>query len=154
MCDLIYAYGVERFGVVEGKQATPLIPTKSRRQIKIDRLVKERRQLTKQWRKATEEEKEGINQLQEEIKSRLATLRRAENLLRKRRRKEQTRSRFYKDPFKFVKSLFTKEKSGSLAVSKADLEEHLKESCTDDRHQEEVMLPPDHQSTRAQTRWR
>ena len=42
-----------------------------------------------------------------------------------------------------MKSLFTKEKSGSLAVSKADLEEHLKESFTDDRHQEEVMLPPD-----------
>ncbi|XP_035862163.1 uncharacterized protein LOC118496075 [Sander lucioperca] len=86
-----------------------------RRQTEIDRLVKERRQLKKQWRKATEEEKEGINLLQEEIQSRLATLRRAENLLRKRRRKEQTRSRFYKDPFKFVKSLFTKEKSGSLS---------------------------------------
>ncbi|XP_035848687.1 uncharacterized protein LOC118493289 [Sander lucioperca] len=124
MGDLIYAYGVERFGVVEGKQATPSILTKSRRQTEIDRLVKERRQLKKQWRKATEEEKEGINLLQEEIQSRLATLRRAENLLRKRRRKEQTRSRFYKDPFKFVKSLFTKEKSGSLSVSKADLEEH------------------------------
>lgn len=57
--------------------------------------------------------------------------------------KEQTRSRFYKDPLKFVKSLFTKEKSGSLSVSKADLEEHLKNSCTDDRHQEKVTLPPD-----------
>ena len=143
MGDLIYAYGVEQFGVVEGKQATPSIPTKSRRQTEIDRLVKERRQLKKQWRKASEEEKGGINLLQEEIQSRLVTLRRAENLLRKHRRKEQTRSRFYKDPFKFVKSLFTKEKSGSLLVSKADLEEHLKNSCTDDRHQEEVTLPPD-----------
>ncbi len=46
-----------------------------RRQTEIDRLVKERRQLKKQWRKATEEEKEGINLLQEEIQSRLATLR-------------------------------------------------------------------------------
>lgn len=92
---------------------------------------------------ATEEEKEGINMLQKEIQGRLATLRRAENLLRKRRRKEQTRSHFYKDSLKFVKSLFTKEKSGSLSVSKADLEEHLKNSCTDDRHQEKVTLPPD-----------
>ena len=88
MGDLIYAYGVERLGVVEGKQATPLIPIKSRRQIDIDLLVKERRQLTKQWRKATEE-KEGINLLQEEIKSRLATLRRDENLLRKHRRRSK-----------------------------------------------------------------
>ncbi|KAI5086482.1 hypothetical protein C0J45_23354, partial [Silurus meridionalis] len=143
MGDLIYAYGVEQFGVVEDKRATPSIPTKSRRQTEIDRLVKERRQLKKQWRKAIEEEKEGINLLQEEIRGRLATLRRAENFLRKRRRKEQTRSRFYKDPFKFVKTLSTKEKSGSLSVSKADLEEHLKNSCTDDRHQEEVTLPHD-----------
>ncbi len=143
MGNLIYAYGVERFGVVEGKQSTPSIPTKSRRQTEIYQLVKERRQLKKQWRKATEEEKEGINVLQEEIQSRLATLRRAENLLKKRRRKEQTRSRFYKDPFKFVKSLFIKEKSGSLSVSKAALEEHLKKSCTDDCHQEEVLLPSD-----------
>ncbi|KAK9981310.1 hypothetical protein ABG768_000861, partial [Culter alburnus] len=58
MGDLIYAYGVERFGVVESKRATPSIHTKSRRQTDIDRLVKERRQLKKQWRKATEEEKE------------------------------------------------------------------------------------------------
>ena len=75
MGNQIYAYGVER--------STPSIPTKSRRQTEIDRLVKERRQLKKQWRKATEEEKEGINVLQEEIQSRLATLRRAENLLKK-----------------------------------------------------------------------
>lgn len=54
----------------------------------MDRLVKERRQLKKQWRKATEEEKEGINVLQEEIQRRLVTLRRAENLRKKRRRKE------------------------------------------------------------------
>ena len=162
MGNLIYAYGVEQFGVVEGKRSTPSIPTKSRRQTEIDRLVKERRQLKKQWRKATEEEKEGINVLQEEIQSRLSTLRRAENLLKKRRRKEQTRSRFYKDPFKFVKSLFIKEKSGIFSVSKAALEEHLKKSCTDDRHQEEVSLPsdmspvnpPEHELDVSPPRWR
>lgn len=143
MGNLIYAYGAERFGVAEGKRSTLSIPTKSRRQTEIGRLVKERRQLKKQRRKATEEEKEGINMQQEEIQSRLAALRRAENLLKKRRRKEQTRSRFYKDPFKFVKNLFIKEKSGSLSAPKAALEEHLKRSCTDDRHQEEVTLPSD-----------
>ena len=143
MGDLMYAYGADKFGVVERKQATPAIPTKSRRQSEIDRLVKERRQLKKLWRKATEEEKEGINLLQEEIRGRLATLRRAENLRKKRKRKEHTRSRFYKDPFKFVKSLFTKEKSGKLSVTRADLEEHLKNSCTDKRYHEEVPLPPD-----------
>lgn len=31
MGNLIYAYGVERFGVVKGKQSTPAVPIKSRR---------------------------------------------------------------------------------------------------------------------------
>jgi len=41
-------------------------------------LVKERRNLRKNWKRATEEEMEGINVLQEELRSRLAILRRAE----------------------------------------------------------------------------
>lgn len=53
-------------------------PVKSRRQQEIDRLVKDRKQLKKQWRKAIEEEKDGINLLQDEIKKRLMVLRRAE----------------------------------------------------------------------------
>lgn len=51
-------------------------------------------------------------------KNRLATLRRDENLRRRRKIKEQTRSNFFKDPYKFVKNLFTKEKSGKLKTSK------------------------------------
>lgn len=70
-------------------------------------------------------------------------MRRAENLLRKRRGKDQTRARFYKDPFKFVKCVFTKEKSGNLSMSKAALVQHLKGSCTDDQRHEEISLPPD-----------
>ena len=49
--------------------------------------------------------------LQIEIRGRLATLRRAENLVKNHRKKERTRSTFYKDPFKFVKGLFIKKKS-------------------------------------------
>lgn len=80
MGELIYNYGAERFGVVEKSWNPPSTQTKSRRQQEIDRLVKERRILKKQWRKAAEEEREGINVLQVEIKSRLVSLRRAENL--------------------------------------------------------------------------
>lgn len=65
MGDLIYAYGVEWFGAAERKMAKPVTPTKSRRQKEIDRLVRKIRQLKKQWRRATNEEKEGINLLQE-----------------------------------------------------------------------------------------
>lgn len=99
--------------------------------------------------------------MQEEIWSRLATLRRAENLLKKHRRKEKTRTCFYKDPFKFVKSLFTKEKSGKLSVPKPDLEKHLQESCSDSRRHEEITFPPnmptinppEHQLDTSPLRW-
>lgn len=58
----------------------------------------------------------------------LASVRRAENLRTQRKRKEKARTSFYKDPFRFVKGLFTKEKSGSPKELKRELEDHLKET--------------------------
>lgn len=52
--------------------------------------------------------------LQRDIKSWLTTLQRAENLRKLHKRKERTRTRFNKNPFKFIKDLFAKEKSGIL----------------------------------------
>ena len=95
-------------------QSTPPAPAKSRRQQEIEILVRERRQLRKQWKKASDAEREGLMLLQADIKCRLATLRRAENLRKLRRKKEHSRTRFYKKNFKFVKDLFTKEKCGIL----------------------------------------
>ncbi|KAJ8359243.1 hypothetical protein SKAU_G00157680 [Synaphobranchus kaupii] len=83
MGELIYSYGAECFGVVEKRKRTPPIPTKSRRQQEIDRLIMEKRQLKKLWTKAPDEEKEGINLLQTDIKARLI----AENLRKKCRKK-------------------------------------------------------------------
>lgn len=40
--------------------------------------------------------------------------------------KEKARSSFYKDPFRFVRGLFTKEKCGSSETSKRALVDHLK----------------------------
>lgn len=48
--------------------------------------------------------------MQEELISRLAVLRRAEQLRRKRKKKEQVRTAFYRDPFNFVKGMFSQEK--------------------------------------------
>lgn len=122
----------------EWSGANDLLPTthtKSRWQKEIDWL-RERQLLKKQ------EEKEGINLLQEKIMFRLSTLRGAENLLRKRRGMEQMRSSYFTEACKFAESLH-KGKSGSLLASKAILEEHLKRSCTDDQCQEVVSFPPD-----------
>lgn len=57
------------------------------------------------------------------MKTQLASLRREENLRKHRRKKEQTRTRFYKDSFKFLKTLFTSEKSGALKTVQKDLED-------------------------------
>ncbi|MGH0168483.1 UNVERIFIED_CONTAM: hypothetical protein FKN15_054563 [Acipenser sinensis] len=66
--DIIYAYGSERFGVEKRKEKVQTIPGKSRRQQEIERLVRERRQLRKQWRRAEQSQKEGLNLLQRVIK--------------------------------------------------------------------------------------
>ncbi|MGH0171483.1 UNVERIFIED_CONTAM: hypothetical protein FKN15_061404 [Acipenser sinensis] len=126
--DIIYAYGSERFGVEKRKEKVQTIPGKSRRQQEIERLVRERRQLRKQWRRAEQSQKEGLNLLQRVIKDKLATLRRAERLRKRYKKKERARANFYKDPFKFVKKLFTSEKNGTLKASKVELERYLEET--------------------------
>lgn len=54
MGDLIYDYGAKRFGVCERRKKVALEVVKSRQQQEIDRLVRERSQLIRQWRKAPE----------------------------------------------------------------------------------------------------
>ncbi len=126
MGNIIYQYGEECFRVHERRnnKTTPA-PTKSRRQQEIERLVREKRQLRKQWKKASNPMRDGLMLLQGDMKSSLATLRRAENLRKLRKRKEHTRTRFYKNPFKLIKDLFAKEKSETLKISKQELEKHL-----------------------------
>lgn len=143
MGDIIYCYGEERFGVtIRRSGKTQPASAKSRRQQEIERLVRERRQLRKQWKKAFDAEKEGLMLRQADIKCRLTTLRRAENL-RKLRKKEQSRIRFYKIPFKFAKDLFAKEKSGMLKTPKQELEEHLQKVHEDPKRHEQIVIPHD-----------
>lgn len=144
MGDVIYHYGMERFGVLEknSRKQLPVVPT-SRRLQEIRRLVQERRQLKRQWKKASEVEKEGINALQAGIKSRLSSLRKTETLRKRRKKKEHTRTQFYKDPYKFLKGLFSKEKSGILKTTKKDLEDHLRNTHLDPRRHEHLAIPSD-----------
>ncbi|KAK0148173.1 hypothetical protein N1851_012107 [Merluccius polli] len=144
--DIIYSYGTERFGVKCKNLSTQKEPSahlKSRRQQEIERLVKERRCLRKQWKKATEVEWEAIEALQGDIKQRLATLRIAECLRRQYKKKERTRTAFYRDPYKFVKNLFVKEKTGTLKAPVRELEEHLRKTYSDNRRHVPTTIPDD-----------
>uniref|UniRef100_A0A3B1JD36 Reverse transcriptase domain-containing protein n=1 Tax=Astyanax mexicanus TaxID=7994 RepID=A0A3B1JD36_ASTMX len=145
MGDLIYCYGAERYGTKETgkKDRRSITPPMSRRQKEIQLLVRERRELRKRWKKESPEERVGIDFLQADLKERLGKLRRAENLRTRRRRKEKARTAFYSDPFRFVKGLFTKEKSGSLMVHKQELEDHLKTAYTDNQRLEQREIPSD-----------
>jgi len=70
----------ERFGVEKRKEKVQTTPVMSRRQQRIEGLVRVRRQLRKQWERAEQSQKEGLNLLEMAIKDKLATLRRAERL--------------------------------------------------------------------------
>lgn len=61
MGDIIYHYGEECFGVNIRRcnKATPA-PAKSRREQEIERLVRERRQPRRQWKKASEVVRDGL----------------------------------------------------------------------------------------------
>lgn len=143
MADIIYNYGAEKCGLLEKRQKARGPEKQSRRQLEMKRLVQHRRQLKKQWRKASEQEKEGINALQEDIKRRLTSLRRAEKLRLARKKKEKARTNFFRDPFKFVKSLFTKKATGTLKTTKQALEEHLEKMHSDPSRHEMAVIPPD-----------
>lgn len=102
--EIIYNECTGRFGLGgKRKEATP--SAKSRREKEILQLVKDRRALRKAWKKAKEYQKEGLKALWNDIRERLASLRRAERIRKRRKRKESQRSKFLKNPFRMARSL-------------------------------------------------
>ena len=67
-----------------------------------------------------------MDELNFEHRERLKVLRKAERLRRKRKQHVRERNKFYEDPFRFMKSLFSQAKSGVLKVARQELEEHLR----------------------------
>ncbi|CAK6970580.1 olfactory receptor 6N2-like protein [Scomber scombrus] len=86
--DILYQNCKDRFGEVTSKHRTA-IREKGRREKAIDQLVQKRRQLRKNWRKATQAEKEGLKSLWEEVRKRLSRLRRAERICKRSKRKQK-----------------------------------------------------------------
>lgn len=137
ICDIIYQYRVERFGVEErkGKKQGPNCSIIQEAGGQVPYSTKE---ATSEAVKKGSERKKGAD-----IKLRLASLRRAEKLQKCRKKKEQTKTQFFIDPFKFLTSLFTREKSGALKVTKKDLEDHLKMIHSDPRWHRQLSVPSD-----------
>lgn len=128
--DIIYQTCKDRFGEIVPRQRT-IRREKGRREKEILELVQRRRQLRKNWRKATQAEKEGLKALWEEVRKRLAMLRRAERIRKRSKRKQKERDSFFKDPFKHARQLLEEKKTGKLETTREQLEQHVREQCSD-----------------------
>ena len=95
--------------------------------------------MRKQWRKSDDpDEKLGLSQLRDGLRSRLALLMKAERRRKMRKAKRRKRAAFYENPHKFTKKLFEENKSGVLEVPQDELEGHLRRTYTT-KSQEEVQ---------------
>ena len=138
MGEVIYNDGLERYGVCQkARRKSKIKPRQDRLK---GRLIWESRQLKKEWKQVHGEQRVGIRVLQAEVKSRMATLRRAELLWTRRRKKKE------QGPITW--SLYSlKKKMRSLRVKSKDLEEYLQQVHTDIQRQVELELPDRHSSS-------
>ncbi|GFR65403.1 reverse transcriptase [Elysia marginata] len=127
--DIVYQSSLETFGAKQYQSKGP--PKRSRRQCEMDKLRKQKRNLKKQMKAANSEEKKGLQEIWQHLKAKHSALSRAESARKKRNQKRKNQERFLRDPFQFVRRLFQQPKSGTLAVSREDLEAHLKETYSD-----------------------
>jgi hypothetical protein len=130
MGDLMYDVARVRFGVKEQK-AKPPERLPNRREVEIGRIKKELKSLKKQWRKSSLGERHGLAKLRDQLRKKMASLRRAEYQRKKRKERERQRKAFFKSPYQFTKGLFEQGKSGELSVSQEVLEEHLTNTYSD-----------------------
>lgn len=86
--DILYQECKDRFGALTSMKSS-MPRQKGRREREIKQLVQQRRQLRKCWRKANQNEREGLKVLWIEIRQKLASLRRAVRIRRRRRRGEK-----------------------------------------------------------------
>ncbi|XP_038130124.1 uncharacterized protein LOC119776004 [Cyprinodon tularosa] len=128
--DIIYQTCKDRFGEIVSRQRS-IQREKGRREKEILQLVQRRRQLRKSWRKATLVEKEGLKALWEEVRKRLALLRRAERIRKRSKRKQKERASFFKDPFKHARQLLEEKKTGKLETTREQLEQHVRKQYSD-----------------------
>ncbi|XP_071500857.1 uncharacterized protein [Diadema antillarum] len=135
---LCYWACAEEFGIKPvgsggvGNVERDLGKSRSRRQRLMAQLRAKKNSLRRRWRQA-DGERASLKGLYEDLKKMYTNIIRAEYQCRKRRRRKRE---FYKNPHKFTKRLFEEGVSGSLEVSKEELERHLKATYCDGRREE------------------
>ncbi|XP_052281306.1 uncharacterized protein LOC127878820 [Dreissena polymorpha] len=130
MTTLVYTVAKERFGTKKTRRPNPQ-QTPNRRQSRMKQIRGELKSLNKAYKKASQEERLGHQELRDILRRELQTLRKAENARTARRRRAQKRAEFVSNPYKFSKQLLDKERSGQLETSMAHIEEHLRQVHSD-----------------------
>lgn len=77
--------------------------------------------------------KEGLKDLWNKIKGWLAHFRRAGRIKKRRSSRERARACFFRDPFKYARSLLEEKKTGTLQTTQQELEQHFKDQLGDNR---------------------
>ncbi|KAL0148227.1 hypothetical protein M9458_056459 [Cirrhinus mrigala] len=121
----------ERFGLEDKKVNIRAVHQPSRREREIHRLREEIKTLNKQFKRSTVYEREGIKDLTSQLRGRLCRLRRAESTRKRRKDRENKRSQFTKDPFRFTRTLLGEAKSGRLTSPREVVEAFLRETHND-----------------------
>ena len=130
----VYDTGNEDFGVKEGgKGQTEKVGGKSRCEWKKEQLRGEKKDLRKQWKKATPDQRPGLTALYDVLKKRSREIERGIRRRRRRKESKQTVGRFLKDPHGATKKMFTEPRSGVLGCTKEELDNHLRQTYSDPR---------------------
>lgn len=79
--------------------------------------------------------------LWDEIKERLANLRRAERIQRRRKRKEKEQANFFKNPFCYTQGLLREKTSGTVEATKEELEEYIQAQHSDPSRKKPLCPP-------------
>jgi hypothetical protein len=133
MTALIYVVGKERFGVISSGGEQVAIVKKNRRQLALEKLRKDLRNLRNLYGRASEVERISLQALRDQLRCKLQELR----IRKARREKAKQRSRFLSNPYGFSKNILEEKRPWQLSCSREEVEEHLKQTHSDQsRHVE------------------
>ena len=139
---VIYETAVEEFGTNESKRTEKKLRGKSRKEKKLEKIRREKRDLRKQWKAALPEQKEGLKVLYDDLKEKSRTMQRHIRRRKRRRESKRTREQFIKNPYEASKKLFTEARSGSLKCTKEKLDTHVRQTYSD-QERDQPMPPMD-----------
>ena len=115
MATIIHVIGKNTFGTDEKPTKTKHEPpSKSRRELKIEHLRREIKLLKREYKNSAPEQRPALTRLKDYLHKQIISLRRAERLCKRSKRRARARQLFFEGPFAFVKNLLGSLKSGQL----------------------------------------